>query len=341
MASTDKDVNIHISVIVTAFNRKEYLEEAIKSVLRQNLDSKYYEIIVVKNFYSETIDDLIKLNNIKSVYSESLNYGKHVLEALKAASGNIIAFLEDDDIYNENHLSYIYNMFTRHKNLGFLKTGFKFLNEVGLPFKVPWKKIKNDIFIDGSKEFNLTAVLNINRYGINAVISAVAIRKLILNEFFPVLERFFIFDFALPYLTLSRGYSILGSGELLCSYRISNSLTNMNILEEDRFLNKKSTLLKKIIRDFIVLLGIFSNLDSNTIHIKRALNYQLTEMQIELTICEGGINKIENLKNYIICSISDKNVKRIMLLLLYYSGKISKQLQRYTYLNYFALGKRT
>jgi len=39
-----------ITVIITAYNRKEFLEDAIKSAINQTLPRKYYEIIVVKIF---------------------------------------------------------------------------------------------------------------------------------------------------------------------------------------------------------------------------------------------------------------------------------------------------
>ena len=47
---------IFISVIIIAYKRKEFLLGAIKSVLNQTLDKKYYEIIVVKNYKDDAID---------------------------------------------------------------------------------------------------------------------------------------------------------------------------------------------------------------------------------------------------------------------------------------------
>ena len=47
----------YISVIITAYNRKEYLLDAINSVINQTLDKKYYEIIVIKNYNDSKIDD--------------------------------------------------------------------------------------------------------------------------------------------------------------------------------------------------------------------------------------------------------------------------------------------
>ncbi|EQD28177.1 cell wall biosynthesis glycosyltransferase, partial [mine drainage metagenome] len=45
-----------ISVIITAYQRKNYLLDALNSAVNQTLDRKYYEIIVVKNFSDSEID---------------------------------------------------------------------------------------------------------------------------------------------------------------------------------------------------------------------------------------------------------------------------------------------
>jgi len=47
-----------ISVVVTAYNRRDFLLSALKSVNNQSF--KDYEIIVVKNFHDQAIDNFIK-----------------------------------------------------------------------------------------------------------------------------------------------------------------------------------------------------------------------------------------------------------------------------------------
>jgi len=39
-----------ISVIISAYNRKEFLKNAIRSVYTQLLDKGLYEVVIVKNF---------------------------------------------------------------------------------------------------------------------------------------------------------------------------------------------------------------------------------------------------------------------------------------------------
>jgi Glycosyl transferase family 2. len=54
-----------ISVIITAFNRDTFLKDAIESALKQTLDKKVYEVIVVKNFDWE-FDDVYSSRGVKN-----------------------------------------------------------------------------------------------------------------------------------------------------------------------------------------------------------------------------------------------------------------------------------
>ena len=53
----DRPEIINISVIIVAYNRKMYVKQAVESALNQTYDKNKYEIIVVKNFNDEDIDD--------------------------------------------------------------------------------------------------------------------------------------------------------------------------------------------------------------------------------------------------------------------------------------------
>ena len=59
-----------VSVIITAYNRTEFCMDAISSVLNQDKLATKCEIIVVKNFYKKEIDNLIRANNIISIFKD-------------------------------------------------------------------------------------------------------------------------------------------------------------------------------------------------------------------------------------------------------------------------------
>ena len=96
-----------VSVIVNCHNGAKYLETCIKSILNQKYEN--FEIIFFDN---SSIDDSKKIidkfhdNRIKYFYSDKkLSLYKARNEAIKQTSGNLIAFLDVDDWWDENYLS--------------------------------------------------------------------------------------------------------------------------------------------------------------------------------------------------------------------------------------------
>ena len=87
-----------ISVILTAFNRRDYLNDPLDSLINQDFDKTMMEIILVKNFSDKMIDDKIAEYGGKLVYSDS-NFGRMVADAIELATKDIIAFLDDDDFF--------------------------------------------------------------------------------------------------------------------------------------------------------------------------------------------------------------------------------------------------
>ena len=96
-----------VSVIVNCHNGDKYLETCIKSILNQK-----YENFEINFFDNSSIDDSKKIidkfhdNRIKYFYSDKkLSLYKARNEAIKQTSGNLIAFLDVDDWWDENYLS--------------------------------------------------------------------------------------------------------------------------------------------------------------------------------------------------------------------------------------------
>ena len=113
-----------ISVIVTAYRRRQYLYNALLSVKAQTLPKDKYEVVVVKDFEDPQVDSLIKEMGWKSVYSDEEYQGRMYLNGLKEAGGDIIAFLDDDDTYMPNKLEYVYNVFSQNPDVGYLQHSF-------------------------------------------------------------------------------------------------------------------------------------------------------------------------------------------------------------------------
>ncbi len=122
-----------ISVIVTAYRRRQYLYNALLSLKAQTLPKDKYEVIVVKDFDDPQVDSLIKEMRWKSVYSDEEYQGRMYLNGLKEADGDIIAFLDDDDTYMPNKLEYVYNVFSQNPDVGYLQHSFTPVGVDGSP----------------------------------------------------------------------------------------------------------------------------------------------------------------------------------------------------------------
>ncbi|MDE1767800.1 MAG: glycosyltransferase family 2 protein, partial [Candidatus Micrarchaeota archaeon] len=120
----------YISVIMTAYNRKQFLNGAVDSVLIQTLDRSLYEIIIMKNFKTD-YDKGWKKEGIKLLYKPDGSSGEFLYEAVKAAKGEVIAFLEDDDQFERGKLSAVYESFTKNPYLVYYYNSRKYIDAHG------------------------------------------------------------------------------------------------------------------------------------------------------------------------------------------------------------------
>jgi len=121
----------YVSVIVTAYNRRRYLPFALRSLEAQTLPRDKFEVIVVKNFDDRESDNIISMNGWKDVYNDDPYYGRMVLAGLEESRGEVITFLDDDDMYVNNRLEEVYKAFTSYDSLVYFHNSQKIIDENG------------------------------------------------------------------------------------------------------------------------------------------------------------------------------------------------------------------
>jgi len=92
-----------VSVIIVVYNGEKYIEQAIKSVLNQTYDN--IELIVVDDGSTDNTAQIIKkYKNIKYIYQKNKGQGAARNLGLANASGDYIAYLDADDLYEPNKI---------------------------------------------------------------------------------------------------------------------------------------------------------------------------------------------------------------------------------------------
>jgi len=125
-----------ISVYITSFNKGNYLSQAITSVLNQSLHPE--EIIIVDDGSSDDSRDIINsfMNRypdlITAIYNEqNVGISKSRNIALKACRGDIVTFLDGDDIFYSNKLRFEYEELTTNTSLSAVYSNFNYITNKG------------------------------------------------------------------------------------------------------------------------------------------------------------------------------------------------------------------
>lgn len=99
-----------ISVVITTFNRPDFLQEALIGVSQQELSA--YEIIIIDDCSTKSYDEVFPLvekldaRYLKQKSGVGANAARNI--GIKESSGDIVAFLDDDDIWLPNYLKVIH-----------------------------------------------------------------------------------------------------------------------------------------------------------------------------------------------------------------------------------------
>ena len=128
------NVSESVSVIISAYNRPDFLQTAIQSVLKQKYPIQ--EIIVVDDYSPVNLESVVllfgekKLRYIRSESNLGANHSRNI--GLQLASSTWVAFLDDDDIWLENKLIEQFTALQKHQVLvslcsyEFLETGDRY-----------------------------------------------------------------------------------------------------------------------------------------------------------------------------------------------------------------------
>lgn len=227
----------YISVIITAYNRKEFLLNAIKSAVNQTLDKKYYEIIVIKNYKDDIIDNCMQNNKIISIITNTKSLGGKLIEALNITKGNVISFLEDDDLFSNDKLEIVYNKFKENKDLIYYHNSMIPIdyknNVLGKWYTQEYKEI---IYNYKSRRRIIRRGI---RYGSHNLSSMSVSKAIFLINAHTIFNFTYAIDYGITLLALNSGGSLISDKHKLTLYRVHNSPTNAINKNYEEFMEQR------------------------------------------------------------------------------------------------------
>jgi glycosyltransferase involved in cell wall biosynthesis len=231
-----------ISILVTAYGERAFLRQALESVTRQTANPREAELILVANAPSsfealrEVTEGSAWAERTTSVQAEDQLLGAFFARGVRACSGDIIAFLNDDDLWAPSKVSETLGAFSAVEDLVYFRHGYNLIDDSGHPVEAPGAVFSMTHAQPGSNRlFSVDEISHAwNEFsrldpGFND--STIAIRSRALTEALPWLEKLGASeDTFFLYAALAYGGQVgLGSARL-SSYRIhhgSNSLPGL------------------------------------------------------------------------------------------------------------------
>lgn len=119
-----------ISVVVPLFNKEADIAETIKSVLNQSYGR--FELLVVDDGSTDQSLAVTKLfadPRLKIIEKKNGGECSARNEGIKNARGDIICFLDGDDLYTEDFLKTIVSLFEEYPTAGIVSTGYVIRSE--------------------------------------------------------------------------------------------------------------------------------------------------------------------------------------------------------------------
>jgi glycosyltransferase involved in cell wall biosynthesis len=120
-----------VSVVIPAYNCAEYISETIESVLNQTYHD--YEIIVVDDGSTDATGEVVKEygDRLQYIYQQNQGAAAARNRGIRLARGELIAFLDGDDLFLPNKLAVQAAYFDANPSVGMVKTGWQIIDQHG------------------------------------------------------------------------------------------------------------------------------------------------------------------------------------------------------------------
>ncbi|MDW8071802.1 MAG: glycosyltransferase [Anaerolineae bacterium] len=123
-----------VSIIMPAYNAGRFIGEALESVLRQTFQD--FEVIVVDDGSTDDTAEVVARfadPRIRYVYQENRGPEPARNSGLQLAQGNLIAFLDADDLWEPGFLAHMVSYLQAHPHVDGVYCGYRYMQVDGTP----------------------------------------------------------------------------------------------------------------------------------------------------------------------------------------------------------------
>lgn len=108
-----------VTVLVVAHARRGYVAEALRSVGRQRLDRRSYEVVLATDLSDPELDRVCVEEGVVRVEPTPGNWAEWVSAALPSCRGRVVSFLDDDDLLEPEKVGAVLAAFRAREGLGY------------------------------------------------------------------------------------------------------------------------------------------------------------------------------------------------------------------------------
>lgn len=214
------------SVVIPLYNKQNYVQETIKSVLEQSFQD--FEIVVVNDGSTDksaTVVESIEDKRIRLIHQENAGVSVARNRGIKEAKADYIAFLDADDIWLPEFLQTMHDMIIDFPNAGMYATGFKHVDNLGNQKPIEIKGLPSNEYVGIIPNYFKSIFLGINP----TCSSALCIPRKIFfenNIWFPAGEKYG--EDAHVWIRIAMIYDIAYTTEVCASYNIETENNTIN-----------------------------------------------------------------------------------------------------------------
>lgn len=299
------------SIVIPLYNKADYIENTLKSVLNQTF--KDYEIIIINDGSTDSsTTKVLGFNDSRIQLFNQKNQGASVARNLgiEKANYDYIAFLDADDLWMNNHLETLKTLIQNFPNAGMYASRYELVFNNGKNYIPKFNEIATDFegIVSDYFEASLTYPISTS--------SSIVIPQYIFKEtgnFKPAISSGQDVDM---WIRIASKHPVAISNKITASYLhyIENSLS-------------KTPILDKKLKDF----NDYKQLEEKNPSLKKYLDIYRIEYALQYKIAGENKKSKELFKNILKENISfkTKNIYYLPRFMLIFLLKIKKLLRRY------------